>query len=294
MNPKKKALGRGLSALLDSSADEHNLPEAEGNGFSSSVAEIPLSQIVSNPLQPRTEFEAEALEELAQSIKQQGIIQPVTIRKTGSDQYQLISGERRYRASLMAGLESIPAYIRTVDDNQVLEMALVENIQRQDLNSIEIAISFQRLLDECNYTQETLSTKVGKNRTTVTNYLRLLRLPAEIQVALRDDLISMGHARALISIEDQETQLTILKNILARKLSVREVEGIVQNLNKQDTEITPKKKAPLPHHFLPYKARLEQKLGSRIDLRLNNKGKGSVVITIRDEEDLKKFLDYFS
>ncbi len=293
MNPKKKALGRGLSALLDSSSDENMQPEAE-NVLSSAVAEIPLSQIVSNPLQPRTEFEAEALEELAQSIKQQGIIQPVTIRQTGPEKYQLISGERRYRASLMAGLTSIPAYIRTVDDNQVLEMALVENIQRQDLNSIEIAISFQRLLDECNYTQETLSSKVGKNRTTVTNYLRLLRLPAEIQVALRDDLISMGHARALISLEDQETQLTILKNILAKKLSVREVESIVQNLNKQETENQAKKKTPLPHHFLPYKTQLEQKLGSRIDLKLNNKGKGSVVINIRDEEDLKNFLNYFS
>jgi len=294
MNPKKKALGRGLSALLDPSVEENTALEGEQKGPFWSIAEIAITQIVSNPLQPRTDFEEVALNELAQSIKEQGIIQPITIRKTGEEKYQLISGERRYRAAQIAGLNSIPAYIRTVDDNQLLEMALVENIQRQDLNSIEIAISFQRLLDECSYTQEELSSKVGKNRSTVTNYLRLLRLPAELQVALRDDQISMGHARALINIEDQETQLTILKNILSKKLSVREVEQIVQNLNKQEPERSPKKKTELPRQYVPFKSHLESKLGSKIDLRLNNKGKGSLTISIRDEEELRKFMDYFS
>jgi ParB family chromosome partitioning protein len=294
MNPKKKALGRGLSALLDPAVEENTALEGEQKGPFWSIAEIAISQIESNPLQPRTDFEQTALTELAQSIKEQGIIQPVTIRKTGEDKYQLISGERRYRAAQLAGLESIPAYIRTVDDNQLLEMALVENIQRQDLNSIEIAISFQRLLDECSYTQEELSSKVGKNRSTVTNYLRLLRLPAELQVALRDDQISMGHARALINIDDRETQLAILKNILVKKLSVRDVEQIVQNLNKQEPEKPPKKKEELPRQFHPYKAHLESKLSSKFDLRLNNKGKGSLIITIKDEEELRKFMDHFS
>lgn len=294
MNPKKKALGRGLSALLDNSAMENEMQEQATKGPLWSIAEVPVDQIESNPLQPRTDFEKQSLEELSQSIKEQGIIQPVTIRKTGTNKYQLISGERRFRAAQMAGLAAIPAYIRTVDDSQLLEMALVENIQRQDLNSIEIAISFQRLLDECNYTQEELSSKVGKNRSTVTNYLRLLKLPAEIQVALRDDQISMGHARALINIDDRQTQLAILKNILIKSLSVREVEQIVQNLNKQDTEKISKKKEELPRQYIPYKTQIESKLGTKIDLRLNNKGKGSVVINIRNEEELQKLMKHFS
>ncbi len=295
MNIKKKALGRGLSALLDNDSDNdtNNKNVSDNNDKTiqiDSIVEISLEAIQANPSQPRTDFEASTLAELAASIKEQGIIQPITVRKTGDNKYQLISGERRLRASQLAGLTSIPAFIRTVDDNQLLEMALVENIQRQDLNSIEIAISFQRLLDECNYTQEELSSKVGKNRSTVTNFLRLLKLPPEVQVALRDTNISMGHARALINIDDVETQLAILKNILSKGLSVREVEQIVQNLNRKETIVPVKKNKEVPVKYLPFKSRLEQNLGIKVDLKLDQKGKGSLTINVKNEEELEKIV----
>ena len=199
---KKRALGRGLDAILSSPDTDITSSDISGNYVVGAVAEIELEKIEANPFQPRSDFEEESLEELALSIKKQGIIQPVTVRKLGFDKYQLISGERRYRASKMAGQKTIPAYIRVANDEQMLEMALVENIQRENLNAIEIAISYQRLIDECEITQEQLSNRIGKNRSTITNYIRLLKLPAEVQLALSSNQITMGHARALINIEN--------------------------------------------------------------------------------------------
>lgn len=292
MNAKKKTgLGRGLSALLEGADDQYQ--QGMGLGEDSSVwlhGNIPVTAIESNPYQPRTHFEEEALSELSDSIQQQGIIQPITVRKTGNDQYQLISGERRLRAAVLAGLTTIPAFIRTADDTQMLELALVENIQRKDLNSIEVAISFQRMAEELEYSQETIAEKVGKNRTTITNYLRLLKLPPEVQVALRDDKISMGHARALINLEDSETQVAILKNILLKKLSVREVEKIVQDLNKP--ALTPKPvKVTLPENLGMKKNQLEKKLGGSISVSRNKKGKGSIVLPFHSDKQLEEIIN---
>ncbi|HAH59908.1 MAG TPA: chromosome partitioning protein ParB, partial [Bacteroidales bacterium] len=235
MNPKKKALGRGLSAILESPDTDITSEDISGNFVAGAIASLPISQIEANPFQPRTDFDEETLTDLAASIKEQGIIQPLTVRKMGYDKYQLIAGERRLKASQIAGLTEVPCYIRIANDQQMLEMALVENIQRENLNAIEIGISYQRLLDECNFSQDELCKRVGKDRSTITNYIRLLRLPAEVQVAIRDSKISMGHARALINIDDEETQVTILHNIISKDLSVREVEEIARNLNKQSS-----------------------------------------------------------
>ncbi|HNC13912.1 MAG TPA: ParB/RepB/Spo0J family partition protein, partial [Cyclobacteriaceae bacterium] len=229
---KKKALGRGLNALLSDSNTEDRLeidpPVAkpvltQAQATSGSTLEIPLSQIEVNPFQPRTHFDQQALQELADSIKVHGIIQPITVRRLAQDQYQLISGERRFQASKLAGLKSVPAYIRSADDQQMLEMALIENIQRENLNAIEVALSYQRLITECNLNQEALGDRVGKNRATVTNYLRLLKLPPDIQIAVRDNRISMGHARAIINVENPDQQLYIFKKTLEEDLSVRKV-----------------------------------------------------------------------
>ena len=219
---KKSALGRGLDALI--TMDDLR------TGGSSSISEIELSKIQPNPEQPRSIFEQETLEELAASIRSIGIIQPITLKEMGDDRYMIISGERRYRASLMAGLERIPAYIRTAEDDNVVEMALIENIQREDLNAIEIALAYQKLLDNYNLTQEALSERVGKKRATVANYLRLLKLPAEIQMGLKDKKIDMGHARALIPVEDPEVQLALYEQILEQGLSVRNVEELVRGI----------------------------------------------------------------
>src|SRR6478752_7405445 len=228
---KKKALGRGLSALLSDNEEDEKLdveistdviPSTPANGMS----EIQISEIEVNPFQPRTHFDEDALLELAESIKVHGIIQPITVRRLSRNQYQLISGERRFQAAKIAGLRAIPAYIRLADDQQMLEMALIENIQRENLNPIEISLSYQRLISECNLKQEELGDRVGKNRSTVTNYLRLLKLPPDIQIALRDQKISMGHARAIINVDNPESQLFIFKKIVAEDLSVRKVEEL--------------------------------------------------------------------
>src|SRR6187431_2384709 len=229
---KKKALGRGLNALLsDSNLEERlevDIPISSSTTSSPSggTLEISLTHIEVNPFQPRTHFDQESLQELAESIKVHGIIQPITVRRLARDQYQLISGERRFQASKLAGLKSIPAYVRSADDQQMLEMALIENIQRENLNAIEIALSYQRLISECNLKQDELGERVGKNRTTVTNYLRLLKLPPDIQIAVRDNLLSMGHARAIINVENHEQQLYIFKKIVEEDLSVRKVEEL--------------------------------------------------------------------
>lgn len=286
---KKRALGRGLSAILESPETDITSKDISGEFVVGAIANIPIDLVETNPFQPRDQFEEDRLKELSHSIKEQGIIQPITVRKIGYDKYQLISGERRLRASKLAGLNDIPAYIRIANDQQMLEMALVENIQREQLNSIEVAISFQRLLDECNLTQEQLSERVGKNRTTISNFIRLLKLAPEVQIIIRDGLISMGHARALISIEDVQTQIAISKNIISKDLSVRETEDIVRNLNKEREKVAVKS-VELPDSLKATKNKLAYILGTKVDLNRNEKGKGSIVISFKNDNDLNRIL----
>lgn len=288
MNTKKRALGRGLSAILESPDTDITSKDISGEFVAGAIAEISISNIESNPFQPRDKFEEEALRELSDSIAEQGIIQPVSVRKLGYDRYQLISGERRLRAAIMAGLEKIPAYIRVANDQQMLEMALVENIQRQDLNPLAIAISFQRLIDECNLTQEELSDKVSKSRSTIANYIRLLKLPAEIQVALRDNKITMGHARAIINVSDPAKQLSILHNILVNELSVRQVEEIVRNLDAVTVKKLKTQPVPLPEKVTVLQNTLLQKLSTPVGIKIDNKGKGRIVIEFQNEKELDR------
>lgn len=285
---KKKALGRGLSALLDNPETDIQPREISTDYLSGSVAQLKIEQIESNPFQPRNHFNETELAELALSIQQQGIIQPVTVRKLGYEKYQLIAGERRVKAARLSGLETIPAFIRLANDEQMLEMALVENIHREDLNPLEIAISFQRLIEECKIRQEELSQKVGKDRTTISNYIRLLKLPSEIQVALRDELITMGHARAIINVENEKEQLLILQKILIRKLSVRQVEDMVRTL--QSEKKIPKRSSDLtlPAKFEIAKASLNAKLQSKVEVKVNRKGAGSITILFDSDEDFNR------
>lgn len=284
---KKNALGRGLGALIDG-ADAGNGPE-----LASTINEIEISQIVANPFQPRTKFDEEALNELAASIREIGIIQPVTLRKTDDGHYQIIAGERRFRASKIAGLKTIPAYVRTANDEGMLEMALVENIQREDLDAIEIALSYQRLIDECKLTQESLSDKVGKKRSTVANYLRLLKLPAKIQKGIVDKSISMGHARALINIEDAEMQLMIYDETIKHEYSVRRVEEIVRNYNDDSSSFKPAEKIRKPKYpgeFQDLYNHLSKYFQSKIDFRMDQNGKGKIVIPFDSSKDLERIL----
>lgn len=290
MNPKKKALGRGLSAILESPETDITSTDISGNFVAGAIASIPIDQIETNPFQPRTDFEAEALKELSESIKEQGIIQPITVRKMGYDRYQLISGERRLRASQLAGLTELPAYIRIANDQQVLEMAIVENIQRENLNALEIALSYQRLIDECELTQEELSQRVGKNRTTISNYMRLLKLPVPIQVAIRDGKISMGHARALINIETEESQIIILNEIIEKDLSVRDVEVRARDLNKPAIIKKAPVKTELPSEILNYSQNISDRFNTKVSVQLNNKGKGNIVISFQNKKELERLL----
>jgi len=294
MSAKKAALGRGLSALLETPETEITEKDVDaGRYVAGAIASISIKHIEANPYQPRRDFEADALQELAESITRQGIIQPVTVRKLDSGRYQLISGERRLRAAQMAGLQTIPAFIRIARDNQMLEMALVENIQRENLNPIEVAISYQRLMDECSLTQEKLSEQVGKKRATIANYVRLLKLPAEIQVALRDDQITMGHARALIGVENKELQLSILTQISENGLSVRDVEEMTREATQQEEPKTKGKKAErvLPEQFLQARETLVTALNARVELKRNHKGQGSIVIPFRSDDDFHRILE---
>ncbi len=288
-----RALGRGLDAILKSPETDITATDISGNFVVGAIAEIELEKIETNPFQPRTEFDEMQLRELADSIKAQGIIQPVTIRKLGYDKYQLISGERRYRASKLAGLKKIPCYIRLANDEQMLEMALIENIHRQDLNALEVAISYQRLIEELNLTQEKLSEKVGKNRSTVTNFLRLLKLPAEVQIALRDNLISMGHARAILGISNNpEMQVSLTKKIIDKGLSVRQVEKIVRELNSNKTGGNKNQTGgELEEWQKEIVSMLSSRFSTKVSLRKNNKGKGSLVINFTNEDELKRILD---
>ena len=288
--PKKRnALGRGLGALLDDTPSaEKDLAGTEREA--GSVSEIDIADIEVNPYQPRTHFDQEALEELAESITVQGIIQPITVRKLSKHQFQLISGERRLQASKLAGLKSVPAYIRTADDQQMLEMALIENIQRENLNAIEIALSYQRLLTECNLKQEELGDRVGKNRTTVNNYLRLLKLPPDIQIALRDKKISMGHARALINIENVDLQLDILKKILEQDLSVRKVEELVRAGIKKTTPPQEVGKSDAGKEIANLQTRLASHFGTRVQVKSDGK-KGEIKIPFVSVDDLNRILE---
>lgn len=290
MKTKKGALGRGLSAILESPETDITSRDISGNYVVGAIANIPLGKIEVNPFQPRNKFEEVALQELADSIKTQGIIQPVTVRKMGYDKYQLISGERRFRAAKLAGLTEIPTYIRVANDQQMLEMALIENIHRQELNPLDIAFSYQRLIEECKITQENLSERVGKDRTTVTNYIRLLKLPPIIQIALKDNIISMGHARALISVEDEERKLMILDQIIEEKLSVRQVEKIVKENNPAFKKANVKKTIVLPEKYKIHKGQLSGQLDTKVDIKRNTKGKGSIVIQFNSDDDLERIM----
>ena len=287
MSNKRSALGRGLSALLENeNTDVTSRSNSNGSTLVGAVANIDLEMIEANPFQPRTHFEEDALNELAHSIKEQGIIQPVTVRKLGYDKYQLISGERRFKASKLAGLKTIPAYIRIANDQAMLEMAIVENIQRENLNAIEIAISYQRLLEECSLTQEELSNKVGKNRSTVSNYLRMLKLPPEIQIGIRDGKITMGHARAIINIENPEEQLAIYHDIINGELSVRKVEEIARSGKAKKDKVT---SAPSTE-FLQIQQHLSERFNAKVAVVHDNKGKGKIVIPYLSQEDLDRLL----
>ncbi len=284
---QKKALGRGLSALLKdpendiTSAEDENANKVVGN-----IVELELDAIEVNPFQPRSSFSDEALDELASSIKELGVIQPITVRKLDFNKFQLVSGERRFRASKIAGLETIPAFVRIANDQETLEMALVENIQRQDLDPIEIALSYQRLIDEVQLTQESLSERVGKKRSTIANYLRLLRLDPIIQTGMRDGLLSMGHGRALVNIEDHEHQLEIYERIIKNKLSVRATEKLIQEYkepktkSKKEDQLTLDQKRALKD--------IKESLDADISIRSTKKGNGKIIIPFSSEEDLKR------
>lgn len=255
------------------------------------IDEIELSKIEANPFQPRTKFDEETLKELAESIKEIGLIQPITLRKIADNKYQIIAGERRFRAAQLAGMNSIPAFIRKAKDEGMLEMALVENIQREDLDAIEIAMSYQRLLEELEFTQEELSTRVGKKRSTIANYLRLLKLPAVIQKGLIDKLISMGHARAIINIEDTDAQTLIYGQIVKMGLSVRRVEEIVRNLNNTETkETSTAEKHNFPKEYQNLKKQLDKILSSKIDISMNSHGRGKIVIPFKSVSDLERIV----
>lgn len=257
----------------------------------STMTEINVNFIETNPFQPRTRFDEEALQELADSIKAQGIIQPITVRQIGKDQYQLISGERRLQASKLIGLTQIPAFVRTANDQQMLEMALIENIQRENLNSIEIALSYQRLIHECNLKQEELGERVGKNRTTVNNYIRLLKLPPVIQAALRDNKISMGHARALITIEDHDVQVRMFRRIVDEDWSVRKVEEAVRNLGSE-SESQILRKTTLPKQEIrSLQFKLSSMFGTKVSIKADEKHKGEIKIPFTSQEELNKILE---
>jgi ParB family chromosome partitioning protein len=290
MKTKKSALGRGLSSILESPETDITSNDISGNYVVGAIANIPLEKIEANPFQPRNKFEEDTLNELARSIREQGVIQPITVRKLGYDKYQLISGERRLRAAKLAGVNVIPTYIRVANDQQMLEMALIENIHREDLNALDIGISYQRLIEECKMTNEELSERIGKDRTTITNYIRLLKLPPQIQLAIRDNKISMGHARAIINIENTELQLQILKAIVSKNLSVRDVERIVKELNGNLRLPGNKTPVVLPDKYISARQGLSLRFDAMVEIRQNNKGKGSIVIPFISEKEFDRIL----
>ena len=288
---KKQALGRGLSALLkDPSNDINSALDKNADKVIGSIVEIDINSIEVNPFQPRTNFSEESLRELASSIKELGIIQPITVRKLDFNKFQLVSGERRYRASKLIGLTTIPAYIRIANDQETLEMALVENIQRQDLDPIEIALSYQRLIEEIKLTQEQMSERVGKKRSTISNYLRLLKLDPIIQTGIRDGFITMGHGRALINIEDQNDQINIYEKILSDKLSVRETENLVRNYQQGNGKVVTKKEndQAIPGYIKKGIKDISDYFGHKVVVKVSKKGKGTINIPFHSEEDFNR------
>lgn len=283
---KRKALGKGLGALISDAGNNINEVRSSAND------EINIKYIETNPFQPRTVFDEDALNELAQSIKELGIIQPITVRKVDDKRYQLISGERRFKASQIAGLDTIPVFIRTADDQGMLEMALVENIQREDLDAIEVAISYQRLIDECSLTQENMAERVGKKRATVTNYLRLLKLPAEIQLGIRKKLISMGHARALVNIENADDKLYIFEQIINDGLSVRKVEDMVRKIKGEPTEkpVSNSTKEKKDTDYKDLENHLASFFNTKIGFKRGDNGDGKIIIPFKSDEDLERII----
>ncbi|SEO24809.1 ParB/RepB/Spo0J family partition protein [Mucilaginibacter sp. OK283] len=299
---RRNALGKGLSALLNDSVnvqpyqnkntkkEEASTSAAEVSSLGS-VNEIRLDEIEVNPFQPRTDFDELALNELADSIKLQGLIQPITVRRINAHKYQLISGERRFRASKLAGLTQLPAYVRTANDQQMLEMALIENIQRENLNAIEVALSFQRMIEECNLKQEELGDRVSKNRSTVTNYLRLLKLPPSIQASIRDGALTMGHAKALINIDDPAKQLYLHQHIIQQGLSVRKVEELVREMQKAPVKKEGKQPEPVSYQLQKIQDDLASRFSSRVTLKVGAKGNGVIEIPFLSEDDLGRILE---
>lgn len=289
MPTKKKTtgLGRGLGSILP----DVDIDAAMGKAnLTTTITTIPIDKIDANPFQPRKDFDQEALNELAQSIKQQGVITPITVRQMPDGKYQLIAGERRLRASQMAGQKEIPAYIRIATDTQMMEMALVENIQRENLNAMEIAFSYNALIEECQLTHEQLSEKVGKNRSTITNYLRLLNLPSETQLALSTDKISMAHARCLVNVEDTEQHLALLHEIINKQLSVRQTEMLVKELSKPKQVVSKQKKEELPEVHAAYRSALKQYFQSEIDIKRSRRGKGTLTIYFNNDKDFERIV----
>ncbi|MFP4059674.1 MAG: ParB/RepB/Spo0J family partition protein [Bacteroidota bacterium] len=281
---KRNALGKGLGALIENPEVREKVEKA---GFANLVE---IDQIEVNPFQPRSEFDEEAMNELTASIEKLGIIQPLTLREVAQDRYQIIAGERRFRAAKLVGLEAVPAYIRTADDQNMLEMALVENIQREDLNAIEVAMSYKRLVEECKLTQEDLGERVGKKRATVTNYMRLLKLPAEIQVGIKDKLISMGHARALIAIEDENLQLRIFYKIVDQGLSVRKTEEMVRDaINPPEKKIDANHE-PLPEEYESLKSHLANYFKAKVDFKKDKNGSGKIIISFKTDDELQQII----
>lgn len=286
---KKQALGRGLSALLkDPENDIKSASDKNADKLLGNIVELELDSIEVNPFQPRTNFNEETLTELATSIRELGVIQPITVRKIDFNKYQLVSGERRFRASRLAGLTAVPAYIRIANDQESLEMALVENIQRQDLDPIEIALSYQRLIDEINLTQEQMSERVGKKRSTIANYLRLLKLDPIIQTGMRDGFISMGHGRAIINIEDKEQQLEIYERIIAGNLSVRDTEALVRKLQEPTGFSKEKNSSAVPAYIEEGVENFREYLSTKVSVKVAKNGKGTLVIPFHSEEDFKR------
>lgn len=285
---RKQRLGRGLSALLSENTENVNSAKDTGaKGLVGSIVEIKIQDIVPNPNQPRTNFNEETIKELAQSIKELGVIQPITVRKVNS-KFELISGERRYRASQLAGLEQIPAFIRLADDREMLEMALVENIQREDLDAIEIALTYQRLIEDIDLTQEEMSKRVGKDRSTVTNYLRLLRLDPIVQTGIRDGIISMGHGRALISVESSEDQLEIYEQIARRNLSVRQTEELIKSFKKPKQQVQSK---GIPNEFKKTQKEWSELWDTKVEIKRSNNGKGKIILNFNSDADFQRIKD---
>jgi ParB family chromosome partitioning protein len=289
---KKKELGKGLRALL-TNIENTNSPKEKTElvkELNSSILEIPLANIEVNPFQPRTEFDPEELAELSQSIKVHGLIQAITVRSVGGDKYQLISGERRMRASKLAGLTTVPAFIRIADDQALLEMALIENIQRSNLNAIEVAISYQRLMVECDLTHESLSERVGKKRSTISNYVRLLKLPPQIQSAIKNSEISMGHARSLAGIDEVSLQLDIFKEVVAKNMSVRALESLIKSYNEPKVVSAPKMSKELPPEVKKVQDELSANLGTAVKIKRSDSGSGEISIKFGSDREFNNIL----